>query len=200
MSSRPGRKDQRSPQRPQTSAAIRHPNRTSVGSVVALPGATGGDFLSRMMRPTTASASKVSDKKPGPMNPPPKRSASVSSTSRRREKSLPPSTGRLQKQTTGEGSKTEGEASIEVAQQPEEAPVEAAETQNQIQEAVSPSKEVINVEVPAKITVEVPTKITVEVEVQESEDGSQSPTTTTSSTTLVHEGEGKDDDEVLAKV
>lgn len=182
--SAPGRKDQRSPQRPQTSAAIRNPNRTSVGSVTAVPGASGGDFLSRMMRPTTSSAGKGLDKKPGPMNPPQKRSASVASTSRRREKSLPPTTGRLHKQTTGEGPKIEEKATTEVPEQFVETPVESNETQNQAQEAVNPSEETADV---------------VEAEVQESEDGCQSPTTTTSSTTLVHEGEGKDDDEILAK-
>lgn len=190
--SAPGRKDQRSPQRPQTSAAIRNPNRTSVGSVTAVPGASGGDFLSRMMRPTTSSAGKSSDKssdkKPGPMNPPQKRPASVASTSRRREKSLPPPTGRLHKQTTGEGPKVGEKATTEVLEQsvetPSETPAESNETQNKTQEAVNPSEEATNV---------------VEAEVQESEDGCQSPTTTTSSTTLVHEGEGKDEDEILAK-
>lgn len=188
-----GRKDQRSPQRPQTSAAIRNPNRTSVGSVAGVPGATGGDFLSRMMRPTTASAGKVSDKKPGAMNPPSKRSASVASTSRRRETSLPPPTGRLQKQKTGEKPKV-GDMGTEVPQQLSEAP---SEVQDQVQEAVSSNdtsiKGVTNVETPTGAEVEV------EVETQESEDGGQSPTTTTSSTTLVHEGEGKDDEEILVK-
>lgn len=148
------------------------------------------------MRPTTASSSKVAlDKKSGPVNLPPKRPASVASTSRRREKSLPPSTGRLHKQTTGEGLKVEEKASTVVAEKPEETPAETpaeiTEIQTQIQETVNSSE--------GAIDTEVLTEVTVETEAQESEDGCQSPTTTTSSTTLVHEGEGKDDEEILAK-
>lgn len=128
------------------------------------------------------------------MNPPPKRPASVASTSRRREKSLPPSAGRLHKQTTGEGPKIEEKASTVAAEQPEETPVEITDIQNQSQKIVNPSEEVASAEAPTEVT-----EVTLEVEAQESEDGCQSPTTTTSSTTLVHEGEGKDDDEILAK-
>lgn len=69
-------------------------------------------------------------------------------------------------------------------------PAESNETHNQTQEAVNSSEEITDV---------VLTEINVEAEVQESEDGCQSPTTTTSSTTLVHEGEGKEDHEILAK-
>lgn len=150
------------------------------------------------MRPTTASSSKVAlDKKSGPVNLPPKRPASVASTSRRREKSLPPSTGRLHKQTTGEGLKVEEKASTVVTEKPEETPAEITEIQPQIQETVDSSEGATNAEVLTEVTVE--TEVIVETEVQESEDGCQSPTTTTSSTTLVHEGEGKDDEEILAK-
>ncbi|KAH0610351.1 uncharacterized protein H6S33_011878 [Morchella sextelata] len=210
-SSRPGRKEQRSPQRPQTSAAIRNPNRTSVGSLASItPAGAGGDFLSRMMRPTTASAGKVSDKKPA-VGAPSKRSASVASTSRRREPSLPPSLARLVKQKTGE-KKTEAtqdavpEVKEDIAEAAQESKPETSEDPAAPVEAAAPAEVVVE-QAPveqvtaeqasvekAPVTIEVPTTKD-EAEVNEEEDEGQSPTTTTSSTTLVHEGEGKDGEE-----
>ncbi|KAH8144428.1 uncharacterized protein LAJ45_11596 [Morchella importuna] len=210
-SSRPGRKEQRSPQRPQTSAAIRNPNRTSVGSLASItPAGAGGDFLSRMMRPTTASAGKVSDKKPA-VGAPSKRSASVASTSRRREPSLPPSLARLVKQKTGE-KKTEvaqdavPEVKEDIAEAAQESKPETTEDPAAPVEAAAPAEVAVEQAPVEQVTVEqasvekVPVAIEVpttkdEAEVNEEEDEEQSPTTTTSSTTLVHEGEGKDGEE-----
>lgn len=165
--------------------------------------------MSRMMRPTTASAGKVSDKKPA-VGVPSKRSASVASTSRRREPSLPPSLARLVKQKTGE-KKTEvtqdavPEVKEDIAETTQEskserpehpaAPVEAAApTEVAIEKAPveQVTAEQASVEI-APVTIEVPTTKD-EAEVNEEDEG-QSPTTTTSSTTLVHEGEGKDGEE-----
>ncbi|CAZ84373.1 unnamed protein product [Tuber melanosporum] len=204
------RQTAKSPVRPATSAATRN-SRTSAGSTAgAAP--VGGDFLSRMMRPTTASASKVTDKKQIPTHQPPRRSGSVTSTSRRKEaSSLPPPKVRLQKEDTqSEGSaieesatqnptRAEGQVRVEVEACAVTAHEAAAPEPNRITEAVEEPKSIAN-----ELSVDTTAKEITNTNTQGSsvagteEDEGHTPTTTaSSSTTLVHEGD--DQEEVTTK-
>ncbi|RPA97368.1 hypothetical protein L873DRAFT_1829057 [Choiromyces venosus 120613-1] len=197
------RKTTKSPVRPATSAATRS-SRTSTGSTTSVP-PVSGDFLSRMMRPTTASASKVTDKKQIPTHQPPKRSGSVTSTSRRKEaSSLPPPKVRLPKEDTqSEGSVIEKSViqkptKAEVEPSPAVVPEVAVPEPKQNIEAAEEPKSIANelsVDTMAKQITNTNTQGT-SVVGNEEEEG-HTPTTTASSTTLVHEGDAQE--EVTAK-
>jgi len=203
------RKATKSPVRPATSAATRS-SRTSTGSNTSVA-PVGGDFLSRMMRPTTASASKVTDKKQIPTHQPSKRSDSVASSSRRKEaSSLPPPKVRLRKEDTqSEGSiteesvtqdptKVEGQVKADVEASAAAAPEIATPKPKQATEVAEEPKSSAN-----ELSVDTTAKEIINTNTQDSsvagheEDEGHTPTTTASSTTLVHEGDGQE--EVAAK-
>ncbi|PWW73058.1 hypothetical protein C7212DRAFT_359681 [Tuber magnatum] len=210
LAARPtARKATKSPVRPATSAATRS-SRTSTGSSTsAAP--VGGDFLSRMMRPTTASASKVTDKKQIPTHQPPKRSSSVAGAGRRKEaSSLPPPKVRLQKEDTqSEGSvieepviqnptEAEGRVKAENEASAVAAPEIAALEPKRITEVAEEPGFVAN-----ELSVDTTASEITSTNAQGSsvtgheEDEGHTPTTTASSTTLVHEGDAQE--EVTAK-
>jgi hypothetical protein len=144
-----------------------------------------------MMRPTTASAGKVIEKKPGSVNGSSKRSGSVSSTMRRKETSLPPPNVRRE---------MEGPKEVEPINEPIKVAAEDA--------VVPPAEETIPVtreepkETVGELSVDTSAKESNESDNQDSsatgneEDEGHTPTTTASSTTLVQEGDAH---EVTAK-
>ncbi|CUS12454.1 unnamed protein product [Tuber aestivum] len=195
------RKATKSPVRPATSATTRS-SRTSTESTTSVA-PVGGDFLSRMMRPTTASASKVTDKKQIPTHQPPKRSGSVTSTSRRKEaSSLPSPKVRLQKEDTRpEGSvieepviqnptESEGCVKAEIEANAVAVPEAAASEPKQITEVVTEPESI-----PNELSVDTTASEITSTHTQSpsvaghEEDEGQTPTTSASSTTLVHEGD-----------
>jgi len=164
-----------------------------------------------MMRPTTASASKVTDKKQIPTHQPSKRSGSVASSGRKKEaSSLPPPKVRLQKEDAqSEGStteesvtqnptKAESQVKTDVQASAVAAPEITTPKPKQTTEAVEEPKSSAN-----ELSVDTTAKEITNTNTQDSsvaghdEDEGHTPTTTASSTTLVHEGDAQE--EVMAK-